>query len=252
VRGQADLVLTAAAAVLACAAAGLGAPVPLTAVLGLAVLAAPGYLLAQGLLGSQVAGLERLAVTTGLVLCVPILGGLLLYASGVPLHRAGWVGLLAGLTLLGDAALLVRRRRGQAGPFRWPRVSRRRPIRHLAACGAAAVMAIGALVLTSVSAASQHYPGFTQLWLIHSSRSTGRADLGVGNYEGQTVRYRLVLLRDGHPATSWDLTLAAGRTWQQSPPLTAGDAFSANLYKLPDLAHPYRHVAIGASGTSRS
>ena len=45
-RSQADLVITAAVAVLACVAATLGAPIAVTTVLGLAVLAAPAALCA--------------------------------------------------------------------------------------------------------------------------------------------------------------------------------------------------------------
>ena len=63
------------------------------------LLAAPGYLLGQLFVGSRIAGLERMVVMTGLALAVPVLGGLLLYAVRVPLHRPGWLGLLAGVTL---------------------------------------------------------------------------------------------------------------------------------------------------------
>jgi hypothetical protein len=244
VRGQADLAITAAVAILACAAAALGTPVPVTAVLGLVLLAAPGYLLSQLLLGSRIAGLERVAVATGLALCVPILGGLLLYAVGVPLHRAGWLGLLAGTTVISDLALLWRRRGGQAAPFGWDRAPLRLPIPHVVAYGAAVVIAASGLGLACVSAASQHYPGFTQLWLAHPKENASTADLGVGNYEGKTTRYRLVLLRNGHTADTWNLTLANGQTWQRSPAFSGSTAIAADLYRLPDLAHPYRYVVI--------
>src|SRR5690242_3255164 len=94
----------------ACGAAIVGAPVAVTALLGIALFAAVGYLLSQLLLGSRLTGLERLAVATGLSFCVPIFGGLLLYFARVPLHRASWLGLLVGVTLVGDVALFLRRR----------------------------------------------------------------------------------------------------------------------------------------------
>jgi len=252
VRRQADLAITAAVAVLACTAAALGAPVAVTAVLGIALLAAPGYLLGQLLLGPRIADLERVAVVTGLALCVPILGGLLLYVFGVPLHRAAWLGLLAGATLIGDLTLLLRRRGSQAAPVSWHRAGGRLPIPHVVTFGAAVVIAVCALGLARVGAAIQHYPGFTQLWLAHPNKNAETADLGVGNYEGKTMRYRLVLLRNGHSAATWNLTLANGQTWQRSPAFSGRYAIAVDLYRLPDLAHPYRHVAIDGNGALRS
>jgi hypothetical protein len=250
VRKQADLVVTAAVAILACVSAALGAPVAITAVLGIVLLAAPGYLFGQLLLGAWITGLERVAVLTGLALCVPILGGLLLFVIGVPLHRAAWLALLAGATLVGDLVLFWRRR-GTRAAFGWSREGRT-PARHIVAFAAAAVIAVGALGLARAGAAIQHYPGFTQLWLAHPNADAATANLGVGNYEGKTVRYRLVLLRNGHTAASWNLTLANGQTWDESPVFSSRYAITAYLYRLPDLVHPYRNVTINSGGTPAS
>src|SRR2546430_6117272 len=127
-RSQADIAATALVAVLACAAAAFGAPPAATIVLGIMLLAAPGYLLGRLLVGSRTTGLELVVVMAGLALAVPVLGGLLLYAAGVPLHRPGWLGLLAGVTLAADTALFARRRTAPAGRAGRPRYrSRRRP-----------------------------------------------------------------------------------------------------------------------------
>src|SRR5579859_3999826 len=80
-----DIAATALVAVLACGAAAGGAHGAAMIVLGIALFAAPGYLLGELLVGSQVAGLERVAVMTGLALAVPVLGGLALHAAGIPL-----------------------------------------------------------------------------------------------------------------------------------------------------------------------
>ena len=109
-RGHADLGVAAAVAVLACAAVPLQAPVAVMAVLGLALFAAPGYLLSQLLLGPDGAGLERLAVGVGLALSVPVIGGLLLSVAGRPLNRTAWLLLLAGVTLAADVLVYLRRR----------------------------------------------------------------------------------------------------------------------------------------------
>src|SRR6516165_1908434 len=135
-RSQAYVAISAGVAALACGAAVIGVPTAVMVALGLALFAAPGYLLSQLLTGSRIGGLERVVVATGLALVVPVLGGLLLYAAGVPLHRAGWLGLLAAVTLIGDVALFVRRRAGRAAPFSW-RPAWRAPRRQVAAFAAA-------------------------------------------------------------------------------------------------------------------
>jgi uncharacterized membrane protein len=251
-RRQADLSITAAVAVLACTSVMFRAPVAVTSVLGIALLAAPGYLLGQLLFDSRIDGLERVAVFTSLALCVPVLGGLLLAMMRVPLHRAAWLGLLAGTTLLGDLALLLRRWSGRAAAHGGQREVNRPPVRHIAAFAAAALIAAGALGLARAGARIQSYPGFTQLWLAHPDKNAATVNLGVSNHEGRAMRYRLVLLHNGHRDDSWNLALANGQTWHESPVFSGRYTVAANLYRLPDLSHPYRHVVINTNGVPNS
>lgn len=281
-RNQADLVTTAALAVLASAAAWAGAPTAVMVVLGLGLLGAPGYVWGKVLLGSEVTGLERVAVAGGLSLAGPVLGGLVLQLGGFSLHRATWVSLLVMLTLVGDAVLLRRRadepdwadqhdrevrparagwadeamaawraaRSGgavAAGRAVWTGGSaaawrRGLPTRPVAAFGAAVLIAAGGIGLACYSTAVQPHPGFTQLWLAPLSGHAPAAELGVSNRQGTVMRYTLVLDRNGHTTATWNLTLADGQTWQWRVPFTGRSAISASLYRLPDLTHPYRHV----------
>src|SRR5215472_14855151 len=156
-RSQADVIATALVAVLACGAAASGAPAAVMTVLGIALFIAPGYLLGQLLVGTRVTGLERAAVITGLALAIPVLGGLLLYAAGVPLHRAGWLGLLAAATLAGDAALYLRRRAGRAAPFSW-QPAWRLPRWQVAAFAAAVLVAAGGVSLARIGVAVAPQP----------------------------------------------------------------------------------------------
>lgn len=248
-RSQLDIAATALVAVLACGAAAGGAPQGAAmVVLGIALFAAPGYLLGQLLLGSRVTGLERVAVMTGLALAVPALGGLVLYAAGVPLHRPGWLVLFAGTTLVSGAVLFLRRRAGESGAGDGPESPappRRVPFWPAAAFAAAVLLAGGGVALARIGVAAQPRSGFTQMWL--SPRHDGqRLDLGVGNDQGSTTSYRLVLRRGGHVAATWNLTLADGQTWQGSVPSAGSRAVVADLYRLPDTTHPYRHVATGS------
>ena len=239
---QADIAVTAAVAALAYGAAAAGPPVAVTIVLGLALLAAPGYLLAQLLLGPSTAGLERAIVAGCLAFIVPIAGGLVLYTAGVPLRRASWLALLGGVTLACDVALFLRRRAGRAAPFRWPLRRWQLPRWHVVAFGAAVVIAACGVGLARVGAAIQPQPRFTQLWLSTRGVSAGTIKLGFTNDEGHTVGYRLVLLRSGHKKSVWNVTLANGDTWQRTVPFNVKGSLVADLYRLPNVTTPYRYV----------
>jgi hypothetical protein len=246
-RSQADIAATALVAALACAAAAVGAPPAAMIVLGIMLLAAPGYLLGQLLAGARTTGLERLVVMAGLALAVPVLGGLLLHAAGVPLHRPGWLGLLAGVTLAADTALFARRRAAgepRSAPGE-PRPARRASRWHVAVFAGAVLVAAGAVGLAVIGAARQPQPGFTQLWLSPQRHDAHTMSLGVTNDQGGTTSYRLVLRRDGRVIGTWNLTLGEGRTWQRSVPFTDKQVLAARLYRLPDLTHPYRYVSVG-------
>jgi hypothetical protein len=110
------------------------------------------------------------------------------------------------------------------------------------------MIAICAVGLARVGAAVQHYPGYTQLWLFRSNKTVSTVNLGVGNHEGRTMRYRLVLARNGHSA-AWNLVLANGQTWRRSEQYPGRYAISVNLFRLPDVSQPYRHVALNRDGT---
>jgi hypothetical protein len=279
-RSQADVAATALVAVLACGAAASGAPTAAMIVLGIMLMAAPGYLLGQLLAGSRTAGLERVAVMTGLALAVPVLGGLLLYAAGVPLHRPGWLGLLAGVTFAADTALFARRRAAAAGRADRPatqvqtvpsglalpgeprpapgepRSAWRASRWHVAVFAVAVLVvagAVGAVGLAVAGAARQPQPRFTQLWLSPQRQGAHTLSLGVTNDQGRTTSYRLVLQRDGRVIDTWNLTLGEGRTWQRSVPFTGREILAAGLYRPPDLTHPYRYVSVGrGSGAAGS
>jgi len=253
-RSQADVAATALAAALACVAAAADAPVAVMTVLGIALFAAPGYLVGQLLLSSRITGLERMVVITGLALAVPVLGGLLLYAAGVPLHRPGWLGLLAGVTLAGDAALLLRRRAsgsGRMAPSLW-RPAWRVPRWHAAAFAAAILVAACAVAVARIGATIQPQPGYTQLWLSPQHQGEHTVRLGVTNDQGGTTSYRLVLRRNGHVSATWNITLADGGTWQRSAPVAGSGTLTADLYRLPDLSHPYRYVSTGSTTAAGS
>ena len=237
--------VTAAVAVLAYGAILAGAPVAVTAVLGLALFASLGWVWGAVLLGPRLGELEGIVVATAVALALPILGGLVLQAAGLPLHARAWAGLVAGLTLAGDVLLLLRSRggRGQdagARPARWSP-----SVWQATVFGAALVVAAGAVGVARVGASIQRYPGFTELWISSLRQNPAAADLGVVNHQGRSKRYRLVLLHQGRTDTAWNLVLSDGETWHRTITISTSYVTSASLYLLPDLRHPYRQVSTG-------
>lgn len=283
-RRNLDLAAAAIVAIVTSAAAIAGAPNAVMVVPGLALFVVPGVLWTDVLLGQRVRGLARAACAGTLMLALPVLGGLPLYAAGVALSRLAWVGLLTEATLIAVIVLFFRRRtapepgidpeRGEeeqvaddrdaatrrgrfvagelvvlvdprttgerSAPGQRPRISRW----NLAAFGLAAVVAAGGVGFAYAGAARQHYPGFTQLSLVDRHGTPAAAAVGVTNQLDGPARFRLIVLRKGAPPVRWDLDLANGRTWQHMVPFDGSTTMTANLYRLPDVTHPYRHVVV--------
>jgi len=197
-RNYSDIAIAEAIAILGCVAFFAHLPGPVMLVLGLCLFAAPGYVWSEVFLSRRDRGLERVAVGTGLALMVPVFGGIVLYAAGIPLNRTAWVGVLSVATLVGAAVALITRRRRRDDPApRRPARTRRWSAWHAVAFGAAAVIAAGAVGLAVVSADAQKYSGYTQLWLTPLPGQPSRASLGVDNEQGGATQYRLVLRRKG-------------------------------------------------------
>jgi len=282
------VVITAAVAVCSLLAAELDAPTPVMATLAFALLASLGYVWIEVILRGHAPTLELISAAVGLVLAVPVIGGVVLQAAGIGLHRMSWSLFLVGLTLAGDVVLAFRYRNrarndnydyeytlsaqmpdrlqstpsalrsplkpvsypaSQSGQFASAHPRKVRARRYVspwqaAACGLALLITGGAVWLAQAGAVSQHYPGFTELWLTNHTQSTSMDNLGVRNQEGITEKYRLVLARKGQASITWEITLATGQTWQRAVKVTSQT--KANLYLLPDLAQPYRYVDTGA------
>jgi hypothetical protein len=215
-------------------------PAAIGVIVGIALAVSPGYLWSYVLLGRNVRGLERPAVACGLTLIVPVLGGLVLYASGITLDRDTWAGLLTCVTIVGVVAIFLQR--GDAASAEGQGRPRVQLSWRAAAYGLAAVMAVGALAVARIGVAEQKYPGFTQLWLSPEGKRADTLSLGVANHVGARARYRLVLFRENGLSATWNLTLADGQTWHRTVTSNGQEAISADLYKLPNLRRPYRFV----------
>jgi hypothetical protein len=246
-----EIVVTSAVAVLSLGTNALNAPTPVMTAFGVALFASLGYVWVRILLGHRVTGIERVAVATGLVLAVPVIGGLALQAVGVPLHRTAWTGLFAAVTLMGDATLMRQCRRTPSivgmRPTKWPF-----SIWQIVDYSLAIMIAVGAVGLADAGASIQHYPGFTELWLSPGTGGDVNASLGVSNHQGGTERYRLVLIHGKKISATWNITLPNDKTWQRIISLGNREISIANLYLMPNLTLPYRHVQTSSHDKSRS
>lgn len=241
-RKNLDLVIAGVIAALGCAAAALHAPTALTIVLGAGLIAVPGYLWTEVLLNRGAPVFERVLIGTGLALMLPIFGGLGMWAAGISLRRAAWLGLFAGGTVVGIVVLaIVRRKSEPSDPATRAKIKIKLPVRHALIYGAAAVIAGATVVIAVISSDRQSQPGYTQLWM-SPDKNEAVASLGVNNQQGGTVVYRLQLLKKGKVSATWNLTLTNGQTWQRDIPYTSKYALNANLYRLPNLNDPYRTV----------
>jgi hypothetical protein len=242
-RRNLDLVIVGVIAVLGCVAAAAHAPTAVTIVLGVGLLVVPGYLWTEVLLKRGGLDFERVMIGTGLALMLPIFGGLVLYAAGISLHRAAWIGLLAGEAIAGVAVVAILRRNSESSePGTRTKLRIHLPVRHALIYGAAAVFAVSTVVIAVISADKQSQPGYTQLWMAPVKNNEALASLAVNNEQGSTVVYRLQLLKKGRVSATWNLTLANGQTWQRDIPYTSKYSVAANLYRLPNLRDPYRTV----------
>jgi hypothetical protein len=242
------LAVTGAIAAAGCAAIVVHLPAPVMVILGIGLFAAPGYAWSEVLLSPRVSALERVVVAATLALIVPVLGGLVLTAARIPLHRDAWIGLLAAAAGTGAVVAAFQRRTTELPAARQQPRRGRLPVGHAIAFGAAAVIATGAVTLAVVSAEAQKYTPYTQLWMSPAGAkavTASTASLGVTNQQGSTEQYRLVLRRKGRVSATWNFTLANDQTWQRTIPFTMKSSITADLYQLPNLSTPYRKVDNG-------
>lgn len=230
------------------------------------VLFLPGYALAAVLLPDARTGLaERVAVSVGLSIAFAALGGLLLNFLPAGLTAASWRFLLLGVTLSAAGYALWRRETQRIpGPGRLVvRVS----VREAALVTSAALLiglalGLSALGISPTSAgapstgsASADTGAFTQMWAIPQQTGTSGdgqrvIQVGLRNYEGASVTYRVTLEAGGNIFAEWpQVTIRNGESWQAQalvPGNLGNQDVTANAYREGDPT-PYRHVRVAAA-----
>jgi hypothetical protein len=269
-RRNLDIALAAVIAILGGLAAAKHMPMTVTVPLGVGLFLAPGYLWSRAILTQRLSGAERVMTSVGITLLLPIIGGFLLYALKVPLHRADWTGMLVVLTLAGVVAAAIQRlreppaaqlqQRGQQGRPQQGRPQQRRggaaSAVNISFFVLAALVGLGAVAFSVKSAEAQKFPGYSaismtqivpgaQSFVGRSVNSPGNpqadgtkattAHLRVDNQEGQPESYEVKLYEKKKLYKTWTFTLDSGGTWQMVIPYTLKYNMHANLYFASDL-----------------
>lgn len=252
-----DLVMAVVVAALAAVAASLPLPGTVMLVFGLGLLVGTAYVVGEAVLGPAARSVEGLALTVVLVLGLPAVGGVVLHAEGVPLHRGAWVTLFVVVTVIA-AAVAGRRRETVPAPgpgeaddgapfvgeldeaaFPAAPVTPRRGPAPTVLLGAAGVVVATAVWLAVSGANAQRYPGFTELSLVSHS---DQAVVGVRNFEDHRQRYLVVLRRNDGVPIRFRIDLQPGATWTQTIPRPNGAGLNADLFTGPESDKPFRRV----------
>jgi uncharacterized membrane protein len=224
VRGQGDLRLVTAAAVL-CALLALLIPVDGVALVFALplVLFLPGYAITAAAFAQRpLATPQFLLLSLALSLATLVLGSLVLnYLGGI--HPLSWALLLLLVAVAACRVAAVRRRAGGKGvQLPRPRLGGLEAAMLLGAVAAAAV----ALVLASTSVPADDALGYTQLWILSQPGAAGgKAQVGVRSQQQTSVDYDLRVRIGNDVLLRRSFRLAPGETrlvGLRAPPGTEG------------------------------
>lgn len=232
---------------------------PMRIALGLVVvLMAPGYMLTNALFPrrSDIDGIERLALTLGLsIAVVPLLGLILNFTPlGIRLGPIA-VTLTLFVLLLG----FIARSRRTAAPeedaytIPWGTPAFRQ------GAGLAAVALVALIGVPALAVALRPEERFTEFYVLgeqgklegYPTRlAPGESftlTFGVGNFEGEPTRYRLVAEFGEDPRTIETPAIPAGERWEETLELTAPDAngrtkLPFELYRSSVDTEAYRNL----------
>jgi hypothetical protein len=258
------LALTTVLAAILITAAGTPAAIPFGVLLALVL---PGYALVLLLWpgtppwpATISPALTRTLWTCGLSLAVTVLAGLILNLIPSGLTRTTWTILLTAVTLLALSLPPLRQfvsaRRHPSPPapppagrpvytittelsrlaetnqsrrrvsFRWAEKFRQKSVIGYAL--ATLIVTGVAIGLAVVSSGWAHTAGFAELWLVRAQQAS-HVTLGVRSSYHQPERFHLELRRGAAAIASWELTLAAGQSWQRDLAVTGVQRLTASL-----------------------
>jgi uncharacterized membrane protein len=215
----------------------------------LLALVLPGLALTAVLFGTRrLSTVERLVLPPALSAAVLVLGGLALFAAGVPLGRVSWTALTAGVTVLASAGTLLQRRRqsvtetamfGTVLVAERERMTARSAFWRLVPLALAVLLVAGAAALAVRSTAAGHEP-FTALSLVPAGDRPAVV-VTVHCEEDGPVGYSLRVQGANGYQQTFVVTLQPGSTWSRTLDVPRTGTVTADLFK-GTTAVPYRTV----------
>jgi uncharacterized membrane protein len=210
--------------------------------------------------------LEYFTLSIGLSITCDILGGFLLNLFPIGLTTTSWLTFFGIFTLLLALVVVLQRlQQRQNWQSSSPRFSRiQLSLSQLLLFGLAGIIVVFSILFSIRSATQQPYPGFTQLWLLPPAQreSSCVVQLGVQNFEGTDVTYRVTMQVNGVSRVTWvPVALAPQQTWNRSIPIAFDSTtkipskfvVEVQLYRMnnPTVVYRHVHVLLLAAGKSQ-
>ena len=199
---------------------------------------------------------EYLVLSIGLSIAIDVVGGFLLNLLPVGLTKISWIALLGVLTLiLGLVAAMQRLSRPQGNFNTVPQASPARlSFTQISLFALAGVIVVLTILFSINSAQQQPYPGFTQFWMLppQSHQSSCTVQLGIQNFEGKPITYRVTMEVNGILSERWtSIVLSSQQEWNRvvsitlrTTTLTKSITIEAQLYRMDKASLVYRQVHI--------
>jgi uncharacterized membrane protein len=211
------------------------------------VLAVCGYAILAALLpDEELSPGEQLVYAVALSLAATTSGGIVVQLV-LDLDRTAWAVLIAAGTIAAAVVALLRRGRTRSDQLNAgePRLGPRLSLPGLLP-GVAVVAAIGiAVVAVAISSAGakRERDGyeFTALWVQPAERATGpgaAVAIGVGNHQGGTARYRLVVKQGATTIVKRRLVLPNGGRFRlrvPAAPISSADPVAVSLHRNGEI-----------------
>lgn len=216
------------------------------------VLLCPGYLLTHVLAPRRTLDVSHyLTFGIGLSMALDILLSLLLNFLPGGLQALSWAMALSLCTLILVFIVAYQRRKIQVERAIPAQRVQYRHLKNALLLGVALVVALFAIIYSSLGVIQQPHQLFTQFWLLPANQSNHpcTVQIGIQSFEETSTTYRVEINMNGAPLQTWSsIALSPQRTWQQSVTLTPGMTdtitLQAQLYRIEQPAIVYRKVQI--------
>jgi uncharacterized membrane protein len=212
----------------------------------------PGYTFVEVLFHRRpLDGVRRLLLSFGLSIALDILSGLIINLFPIGLTKLSWTFYLSSFVIILSLVVLCLRGKDSLNGL-WLSQIRLNVRKHLVGeifiCAALGIV-VFAFLFSNYSALHQHRKGFTQFWMVQSTKSGQSCSvlIGVDSFEFKQMKYHLIMtINNAQPTLLPLVVLSPQKTWKIvvpiNPPVNNSVVVEARLYRADEPAHAYRVV----------